>query len=249
MRKLVTLGVAAALLAACSAGKQSSMQSSTEANVLTEQEKNEGWQLLFDGNSTNGWHTYGKNSVGSAWKVVDGTLTLDTTVKDGWQVRDGGDIVTNQEFEDFHFSIDWKVAPGGNSGVIFFVQDDPSKYQYTWHTGLEMQVLDNAAHPDAKIFKHRAGDLYDLIASSKETVKPAGEWNHAEIISNDGKLNLFLNGENIVSTTLWDEQWRSLIANSKFKDMAAFGTFKKGHIALQDHGDKVWFRNIKIKRL
>lgn len=249
MRKLVTLGVAAALLAACSAGKQSSMQSSTEANVLTEQEKNEGWQLLFDGNSTNGWHTYGKNSVGSAWKVVDGTLTLDTTVKDGWQVRDGGDIVTNQEFEDFHFSIDWKVAPGGNSGVIFFVQDDPSKYQYTWHTGLEMQVLDNAAHPDAKIFKHRAGDLYDLIASSKETVKPAGEWNHAEIISNDGKLNLFLNGENIVSTTLWDDQWRSLIANSKFKDMAAFGTFKKGHIALQDHGDKVWFRNIKIKRL
>jgi hypothetical protein len=112
-----------------------------------------------------------------------------------------------------------------------------------------MQVLDNAGHKDAQINKHRAGDLYDLIASTKEAQKPAGEWNHVEIISNNGKLDFFLNSVQIVSTTLWDDHWKTLIANSKFKDMPGFGTFKKGKIALQDHGDSVWFRNIKIKRL
>jgi hypothetical protein len=111
-----------------------------------------------------------------------------------------------------------------------------------------MQVLDNAAHPDAKITKHRAGDLYDLIVS-KEVVKPAGEWNHAEIISNNGKLEFYLNGQQTLSTNLWDENWKTLVAGSKFKERADFGTFKKGKIALQDHGDNVWFKNIRIKRL
>ncbi|MFN2440722.1 MAG: DUF1080 domain-containing protein, partial [Chitinophagaceae bacterium] len=116
-------------------------------------------------------------------------------------------------------------------------------------TGPEMQVLDNAGHPDAKITKHRAGDLYDLISVSKETVKPAGEWNTAEIIADKGNLRFRLNGEEVVNTTMWDDVWRTMLANSKFKDMPGFGTFKKGKIALQDHGDNVWYRNIKIRRL
>jgi hypothetical protein len=112
-----------------------------------------------------------------------------------------------------------------------------------------MQVLDNVGHKDAKIISHRAGDLYDLIVSSQETVKPAGEWNQAEIRINKGKLDLFLNGVNIVSTQLFTPEWKALIAKSKFKNMPGFGTFSKGKIALQDHGDVVHFRNLMIKKL
>ncbi|HYE56241.1 MAG TPA: DUF1080 domain-containing protein [Chitinophagaceae bacterium] len=217
-------------------------------NTLTDAQKAEGWQLLFDGTTTKGWHVYNKKSDGSAWKVADGTLYLDTAQKKDWQVVGGGDIVTDEEFENYHFKVEWKVTPGGNSGLIFNIKEDP-KYEHTWHTGPEMQVLDNAGHRDASINKHRAGDLYDLIASSPETVKPAGEWNLAEIVSNKGSLEFYLNGTKVVSTTMWDDNWKKMIAGSKFKSMPAFGTFKQGRLGLQDHGDLVWFRNIMIKRL
>jgi hypothetical protein len=239
--------VQAVFLTACISSKPTTMNS--EVNTLTSSESKDGWQLLFDGKTTNGWHTYGKTNVSAAWKVVDSSLFLDTSYKEQGQINEGGDIVTDEEFDNFHLQVDWKVAPKGNSGIIFYVQEDTARYKQTWHTGLEMQVLDNAGHKDAQINKHRAGDLYDLIASTKEAQKPAGEWNHVEIISNNGKLDFFLNSVQIVSTTLWDDHWKTLIANSKFKDMPGFGTFKKGKIALQDHGDSVWFRNIKIKRL
>lgn len=226
-----------------------SSQKATGDNMLSKQEKKEGWQLLFDGVSTKGWHTYGKSEVGAAWQVKDGTIFLDASKKAGWQTSGGGDIVTDDAFENYHLKLEWKIAPNGNSGIIFNVQDDRAKYEHVWHTGMEMQVLDNNGHPDAKIFKHRAGDLYDLIASSVETVKPVGEWNLAEIIQNQGKLELKLNGATIVTTTLWDDGWKNLLANSKFKNMPDFGRFRGGNIALQDHGDNVWYRNIKIRKL
>ncbi len=233
---LITLVVAASFF--------SNFLYAQQVNTLTAKEKEEGWQLLFDGKTTKGWHGYGKGSgIGSSWVIADSSLHLDSTVKDG------GDIVTNDEFENFHLKLDWKIAVNGNSGIIFYVKEDTSKYKYPYYTGPEMQVLDNAGHPDAKIPKHRAGDLYDLIACSKETVKPALQWNRVEIIADKGKLDFMLNGEKVVSTTLWDDNWKQLVAGSKFKAWPDFGTFKKGRIDLQDHGNNVWYRNIKIKRL
>lgn len=219
------------------------------ANVLTDEQKKEGWELLFDGQTTKGWHKYGGSPVGSAWKVADGTLYLDTTSKKDWQIKDGGDIVSDSAYDNFHLKLEWKIAKDGNSGIIFYIHEDTVKYEWPWNTGPEMQVLDNSGHPDSKIIKHRAGDLYDLISSSKETVKPAGEWNLAEIRSQNGKLELSLNGEVVVSTTLWDDNWKKLVAGSKFKTMPGFGTYQKGKIGLQDHGNMVWYRNVMIRKL
>lgn len=206
------------------------------------------WILLFDGKTTSGWHQYGNKPIGAAWKVQDGTLMLDASNKEGWQVKSGGDIVTDLEFEDFHLQLEWKISKNGNSGIMFYVQESED-FTHPWKTGPEMQVLDNSGHPDAKIITHRAGDLYDLISANPETVKPAGEWNLAEIVSKNGKLSFYLNGVKVVETSMWDEQWNKRIAASKFKEFPGFGTYKKGRIALQDHGDDVWFRNIRIKRL
>ena len=234
------------LLAIAIAGCNSQSEKKEEPHM---DKTDDGWVSLFDGKTLNGWHNYGKTTVGEAWKVAEGTLYLDTTKKEGWQTASGGDIVSEEEYENFHLKLDWKIAANGNSGIIFYVHEDTAKYKFVWQTGPEMQVLDNNGHADAKIPKHRAGDLYDLISCSTETVKPAGEWNAAEIIAKDGKLDLILNGTNVVSTLLWDDDWKQLVAGSKFKAWPDFGTYKKGHIALQDHGNTVWYRNIKIKRL
>lgn len=239
--------LAAAILSSCSSSKTTPMENdSTTANVLTEQEKQEGWQLLFDGSSTAGWHTYGGTGIGNAWKATGGTLYFDADSKRNGAT--GGDIVTDAEYQNFELKLEWRISPKGNSGIMFYVKEDP-QYQYPWHTGPEIQVLDNEGHADAKITKHRAGDLYDLISVSKETVKPVGEWNAIRIVANNGKLDAYLNGEHVINTTLWDDAWRQLIAGSKFKDLPGFGKFQSGKIALQDHGDNVWFRNIKIKQL
>ena len=219
----------------------------TTVSALTEEEQKDGWISLFDGQTTKGWHKYGNKPIGSAWKVVDGTLHLDASQKDNWQIRDGGDIVSDEEYDNFHFKLEWKIDTCGNSGVIIYIHEDSVKYKWPWMTGPEMQVLDNKCHPDAKIIKHRAGDLYDLITSAPETVKPALEWNLAEVKSLNGNLEFYLNGTKVVSTTMWDEGWEKMIAGSKFKSMKDFGTYKKGRIGLQDHGNNVWFRGIKIK--
>ncbi|MES2458311.1 MAG: DUF1080 domain-containing protein [Bacteroidota bacterium] len=203
-----------------------------------------GFKKLFDGKTTKGWHSFGKTEASAKWKAEDGVLHFDPAGE-----GDGGDLVTDKEYSNFHLKIEWKVAPNSNSGIIFYVKDEPAKYGATYFTGLEMQVLDNDGHPDGKITKHRAGDLYDLIKSNSEPVKPVGEWNTAEVISKDGKLELKLNGVTTVSTTLWTQDWKTLVSKSKFAQWGDFGTFKSGKIALQDHGDNVWYRNIEIKEL
>jgi hypothetical protein len=195
-------------------------------------------------NTIKGWHTYNKSTVGSGWREENGVIHLDPKLKN----NDGGDLVTDKEYTNFQLKLEWKVAPKSNSGILLYVHEDP-KYSQTYNTGLEMQVLDNEGHPDGKITKHRAGDLYDLVKSSSEPVKPVGEWNKVEVTSKNGKLNFKLNGVNIVSTTLWDENFKNLVEGSKFKGWEGFATYKTGRIALQDHGDEVWFRNISIKEL
>lgn len=212
-------------------------------NTLTAAEKKAGWHLLFDGKTTSGWHTYNKPTAEAGWKIADGALYVDTSTKTG-----RGDLTSDKEYGNFDLKIDWKIAPKGNSGIIFYVKEDP-KYDAPYLTGPEMQVLDNDGNHDGHITKHRAGDLYDLVKSTTEPVKPVGEWNTAEIISNNGKLQLYLNGTLVVSTTLWDNNWWALVKASKFKSMPDFSKFKTGKLDLQDHGAAVWYRNIKIKTL
>lgn len=220
------------------------------ANTLTAAEKAAGWKLLFDGSTTNGWRNFGKETIGSSWKIIDGALTLDSQQKDdgGWQAQDGGDIMTAGEYENYELRLEWKIAACGNSGIIFNVIES-DEYDYVWQTGPEMQILDNTCHPDARFVTHRAGDLYDMIECEYVTVKPAGEWNKIRLIVNNGKVEHWQNGRKVVEYEMWTNEWKSMIANSKFKDMKGFGTGRKGHISLQDHGDRVAFRNIKILEL
>lgn len=221
-------------------------------NNLSEKELKEGWELLFDGKTTKGWHLYGEKSAGSFWKVSNGTLYPDQENHGKYAQSEKQDIVTDEEFGDFHLKLEWQISERGNSGIIFYIKED-KKYEKTYVTGPEMQILDNgtptrAGHSDAKIYTHRAGDLYDLL-SAKEAVRPPGEWNLAEIKSEKGRLSFYLNGINVLNTTMWNQNWRDMIAVSKFKYMPDFGTFKKGRIGLQYHDDPVWFRNIRIRRL
>jgi hypothetical protein len=244
MYKLSYCLIALFIFTGCSSSKNMNGQ-----NSLTNKEKNEGWQLLFNGTSTKGWHTYGMQNVGNEWKVEKGVIHLDASTKNA----ERGDLVTDDEYGNFDLKLDWKISEQGNSGIIFYVHEDPAKYKETYETGIEMQILDNGTptrpgQPDGKYYTHRAGDLYDLMAS-KEAVNPLGEWNQIEIRSENGKLDFYMNGQHTLSTTIWDTNWQKMIAISKFKTMPGFGIFKNGKIALQDHGDDVWFRNIKIKRL
>jgi 3-keto-disaccharide hydrolase len=247
MNKMLIGGCLLAMVACNNAGDTNAAASDSSSTAITKPDSasvaTSEPVSLFDGSSTNGWHTYGKTTVTGAWKVDSGALHLAPHEKEG------GDLVTNDSYENFDLKLEWKIAPKGNSGIIFLVNEDTAQYKNTYNTGPEMQVLDNNGHPDAKIVKHRAGDLYDLISSSKETVKPAGEWNQAEVILNNGKLDLILNGTNVVSTTMWDDNWNKMIAGSKFKAMPGFAKSHSGKIALQDHGNEVWYRNISIKKL
>ena len=212
-------------------------------NTLSADEKAQGWKLLFDGQTTAGWRNFKSSEIGPAWKVENGTLTLEA----GGDEK-GGDIITDQPYENFELSLEWKIEENGNSGIIYHVLEE-EQYDRVWHTGPEMQILDDKGHPDGKIEKHQAGDLYDLIECEVVTVNPPNEWNKIRVISNNGRVEHWQNGRKVVEYNMDDPSWKTLIEGSKFKEMPGFGTSKKGHISLQDHGDRVWFKNIKIRQL
>jgi hypothetical protein len=212
-------------------------------NELTAKEKKDGWQLLFDGKTTQGWHSYLKSEASSAWAVKDGALQLDPAAKDG-----RGDLVSDKEYENFELAIDWNIAEEGNSGIMFIVHEDKA-YDATYLTGPEYQLLDDKKAEDNKKANHLAGSLYDIIAPAKEAEKPAGEWNHTVIRLKNGELTFWLNGTQTVQTNLWDANWKELGAKSKFKDWKGFSAYHKGHISLQDHGHHILFRNVKVREL
>ncbi len=211
-------------------------------NQLTKPEQKQGWQLLFDGKTTQGWHTYLKSNTEPAWKVVDGTLRLDP------KAEGQGDLVTNKEYENFELSLEWNISEAGNSGIIFGVHEDPA-FHATYDTGIEMQVLDNKNASDNKKANHLAGSLYDMKAPAKDVAKPAGEWNLVKLRKQNGHLTFWLNGVKTVETQMDSAEWKTMIENSKFKTWKNFAMYPKGHIALQDHGHEVSFRDIKIKQL
>jgi len=212
-------------------------------NELSPKEKKQGWHLLFDGKTTANWHTFQKTAAGPAWGVSDGTLQLDAATKEG-----RGDIVSDKEYENFELAIDWNISEGGNSGIIFLVQDDKA-YDATYLTGPEYQLLDDIKAEDNKKPNHLAGSLYDIVTPTKAAENPAGQWNHTVIRLNKGELTFWLNGVETVKTHLWDANWTEMVSKSKFKSWKGFAAFHKGHIALQDHGHKIAFRNIKVREL
>ncbi|MDB5453305.1 MAG: hypothetical protein JWO33_1883 [Caulobacteraceae bacterium] len=209
-------------------------------NTLTAPERAQGWRLLFNGKDLSGWKVYRKDAIPPQWQVQDGAIAL--------TAGGAGDLMTAEEYGDFDLQLEWKISPKGNSGVIYRVKEDPSAPN-TYNSGPEMQVLDNDGHADGKTPSHRAGAIYDLVVPKEGAVRPVGEWNQARIVLRKGHVEHWLNGQKVAESSYGDAAWRKLIAGSKFKDMPLFGRVPVGHIALQDHGNKVWFRNIKIRRL
>ncbi len=209
-----------------------------EHNTLASDEERGGWRLLFDGVSTKGWHEYMKSGEPVGWKVVDGTLA---------RVADGGsDLVTDEQFSSFELALDWKIAPGANSGILFHVVDG---YDYVWRTGPEMQILDNARHHDGQNPLTSAGSNYALHAPEQDDTFPVGMWNHARILVDGAHVEHWLNGVKQCEYELGGSDWRARVAVSKFAAMPDYAKFDTGRIALQDHGDAVWFRDVKIRSI
>jgi len=222
----------------------------TIPNNLTLEEQKEGWKLLWDGKTTNGWRSAGKKDFPSkGWVIKNHELSVEPS--DGKEAANGGDIVTTDEYSNFEFVVDFKIAKGANSGVKYFVTE---AYKTAGSSiGLEYQILDDAVHPDAKLGvrgNRTMGSLYDLIAAlPNKKVNPVGQWNQAKIIVKGSHVEHWLNGKKVVEFERTGQLFRALINCSKFKDFEGFGEAPKGHILLQDHGNAVAFRNIKIKEL
>lgn len=225
----------------------SNATSAQTANTLTSKEKSEGWVLLFNGKDLTGWHSYLEKAPGKAWQVHDGMIALNKNSKSVYE--DYADLVTDEEFGDFDLKMEWKMEPCANSGLMFYVHESP-EYKNTYESGPEMQIADLACNDDGRILKCRAGDLYDLVPSDTEWVNQAPKWNLYEIVSKNGHLEFFQNGHKTLQTDLWNDHWRDMIKNSKFVEWPGFGTYKKGHISFQGtENGKLWYRNIKIRKL
>jgi|SRR5690554_388580 len=218
-------------------------------NHLTSEEKKEGWILLFNGKNFDGWR--GENSKTfpeKGWIIEDNAIKCDGSGQ-GEAGGQGGNILYDRKFKDYQLKFDWKISKGGNSGVFYLGEDIP---EGLWKTAPEFQILDNENHIDAKLGKdgnRQAASLYDLIPAKPQNSKPWGEWNEAEIMIYRGTVVHKQNGEVVLEYHLGTNDWNKLIKESKFSEYEDFGKYREGYISLQDHGDDVWFRNIKIKVL
>ena len=205
------------------------------------------WVSLFDGSDLSNYRIFGfPDADRDRWSAKDGVLSLAARAEGSKSKLDL--IITPNPVGNFEFSFEWKMSPGGNGGIFYMVKEDP-KYTKPWHTGLEMQLLDNEGHVEGKIETHRSGDLYDLIASSKDTTLPAGEWNHSRIIRRGNEVEQWMNDHLAVSFTIGSDSWKQLISKSKYAEWPEFGKIDRGHLILQDHGDQISFRNLQLKEL
>ena len=268
MKKLLTFAAFSTAIL-CSCGQQASQQAETAApaestveatagiNELTAQEKAEGWQLLFDGKTTKGWRGAHKETFpDKGWEIKDGVLTV--LPADGGESTNGGDIVTEGVYSAFELSVDFQITPGANSGIKYFVTEQEKQKGSAY--GLEFQILDDALHPDAKLYTTYPGSrtlasLYDLIKSENVQFKGVGEWNTAVVkVFPNNHVEHWLNGVKVLEYERASDAFRELVKGSKYADPAyndpmAFGEAPECHILLQDHGNKVSFRNIKIREL
>jgi hypothetical protein len=195
------------------------------------------WRVLFDGSSADAWRGYQSDRLPSGWQVIDGALT---------RVAQAGDIVTREQFQDFELELEWKVAPGGNSGVFYRVREAP-ELKWVWQSGPEAQVLDDAHLRDCARPETSAGACYGLYPAPRGVVRPAGEWNQMRILVQGSRVEHWLNGRRVVAYELGSADWEERLRGSKFADLPHYGRAASGHIALQDHGDWVAYRSIRIR--
>lgn len=208
-----------------------------EHNRLTAAERAAGWQLLFDGNSLEGWRGYNSEFMPTGWSVENGMLT---------RTGPGGDIITEQQFGDFELYLEWLVGPGGNSGVLLRAVEGQEK---VYHGAPEMQILDDAGHLDGRSPLTSAGSNYGLHGAPRGIVKSAGEWNSSRIVVVNNQVEHWLNGDKVVEYELGSADWLRRVANSKFAQWPEYGRASRGHIGIQDHGDRVSFRNLKVREI
>jgi hypothetical protein len=236
MRNVLRLSLAVLVLSGAAARADE-----THPNTLTDKEKADGWMLLFDGKTTHGWHAFRGKDVPDKWKVLHGALVI--SPKNG---KHGGDIVTDQDYDNFELVFEWKVTEGANSGVMYRVSEAEGG---PFFTGPEYQILDNKKHPDGRSKLTSAASCYALYAPTEDATKPVGEWNQSRIVVNGNHVEHWLNGKKVVTFELGSDDWNTRVGKSKFKEWKKFGTLKTGKIDLQDHGDEVHYRSIKIREL
>ena len=263
-QNILLLSLFAGLLAlgACGTGSskkstnetETMLKSETSLNTLTPEEEEDGWLLLFNGENFEGWRGYSRVDVPAAWTIDDNAIKINGSGEGEAGAKDGGDIIYDKQFKNFELHFEWKVAKGSNSGIFYLgqeVEDQP-----IWKSSPEYQILDNENHVDARLGKdgnRKSASLYDMIAANPQNSNPFGEWNSGAIIVYKGTVVHMQNDEVVLEYHLWTPEWEQMIDNSKFKGwqemINAGGDERQGYIGLQDHGDDVWFRNIKLKEM
>jgi hypothetical protein len=253
MKSLLSLIAVCAIFSIVSCQKPSESSSADDSagpNTLTAAEKDAGWELLFDGVSLNGWKQYGHDTITSLWSVRDSAIVCDGTGLGEGSGDHGGSLRTIKEYGNFDLSVDWKITPGGNSGILYHVKELP-EFKTDYATGPEYQVMDDGGWTGGTLTEaQKAGSNYDMFAApASKKVMPVGEWNNARIVYNNGHVEHWLNGEKVVEFEEGSPEFKARYDSSKWVDFPGWNTFKVGSISLQDHGAPVYFRNIKIKAL
>lgn len=249
-KRVNLVAVIAACMICCTSSKPKDAQGlyaeidkKTAPNTLTDKEKTNGWQLLFDGTTTTGWHGYNLGVFPDCWAIEDGSLTMNTTGSGESQ-----DIITNRKYRNFALSVEYKLTPAANSGIIYQIVED-TIYKFPYETGPEFQVIDHEGWPDKLEDWQINGSNYAMYPPKAKPFKPVGEWNSLFLYVNGNKVTQILNGEIVVEYEKYSDEWNKLRNSGKWSNFPDWGKFDEGYISLQNHGTKVWYRSIKLKEI